>query len=67
MNATLALFLEDERHVAKTVPAGAIITIDGADFNGEKLVNVTWDGKAVMMFTEDLRARSERVAGSSVP
>ena len=63
-NPTIALFHEDGRHVAHTVPAGAFITIDSTAFDGNKLVNVTWDGKTVMMFTEDLRARSERVIGT---
>ena len=58
-NPTLALFQEDGHHVAHTVPTGAFVTVDSAAFDGEKLVNVTWDGKTVMMFTQDLRLRSE--------
>jgi hypothetical protein len=64
-NPTLALFHEDGRHIAKTVPSGATITIESGAFDGEKLVSVTWDGKSVMMFTEDLRVRAERVTGTS--
>ena len=57
---TLALFQEDGRHVAHTVPIGAIVTIgDAATFDGNKLIEVTWDGKTVMMFTQDLRSRSQ--------
>jgi len=58
-NPTLALFQEDGHHVAHTVPTGAFVTVDSAAFDGEKLVNVTWDGKTVMMFTQDLRLRAE--------
>jgi hypothetical protein len=57
-NPTIALFEEEGRHVARTVPAGAIINVDSAAFDGNKLVDVTWDHKKVMMFTPDLRSRS---------
>ena len=62
---TIALFLAGERHVADTVPGGAIITIDEAAFKGDKLVNVTWDGREIMMFAQDLRARTERIMVAS--
>jgi hypothetical protein len=58
---TLALFEQAGRHIAHTVPTGAIVTVDSNGFDGNKLVNVTLDGKAVMMFTQDLRSRSELV------
>ena len=58
---TIALFQEDGRHVAHTVPQGAIIRVDSASFDGDKLVDVTWDGKKVMMFTQDLRSRAKAV------
>lgn len=59
---TIALFHEDGRHVAHTVPEGAVIRVDSAAFDGDRLVDVTWDGKKVMMFTQDLRSRAEAVA-----
>ena len=58
-NPTLALLQKDGHHIAHTVPTGAFITVDSAAFDGDKLVNVTWDGKTVMMFTQDLRLRAE--------
>jgi hypothetical protein len=58
-NPTVALFEEEGRHVAHMVPAGAIINTNGAAFDGEKLVNVEWEGKTVMMFAQDLRSRAE--------
>jgi hypothetical protein len=57
-NPTLALLEEDGRHVAHTVPTGAIVAVDG-NFDGDKLVAVQWDGKKVMMFAQDLRSRAE--------
>jgi hypothetical protein len=64
-NPTLALVHEDGRHVAHTVPTGTIIVVDSTAFDGEKLVNVIWDGTKVMMFAEDLRARAERVTATT--
>ena len=57
----LALFLKDGAHVSHVIPKGAVVHIDGQTFNGNKLVEVLWDGKVVMMFTQDLRSRGEKV------
>ena len=62
---TIALFHEDGRHIAHTVPAGAFITVDSAAFNGNRLVDVTWDNKKVLMFARDVRSRAERVDQAS--
>ena len=62
---TIALFEEDGRHVTSMIPIGAIITIDSATFDGDKLVNLTWDDKEVMMFNQDLRRRGELVNGQA--
>ncbi|MFZ0595042.1 MAG: hypothetical protein WAM39_31565 [Bryobacteraceae bacterium] len=56
-NPIVALFHEGGRHIAHTIPTGAFITVDSAAFEGNKLVDVTWDNKKVMMFTDDLRSR----------
>jgi hypothetical protein len=64
-NPTIALFEHDGRHVADTVPAGAIVEVNHDSFDGEKLMEVRWDGKPVLMFTQDLRKRAESVKGNS--
>jgi hypothetical protein len=58
---TIALFLEEGRHVAHLVPEGAMISIDGKTFNGNKLIEVIWAEKIVMMFTQDLRTRGKKL------
>ena len=58
---TIALFLEDGRQVAHLVPEGALIRTDGKPFNGNKLIEVTWAEKVVMMFTQDLRTRGKKI------
>jgi uncharacterized protein (AIM24 family) len=60
-NPTIAVFPEDGRHIAHMVPVGAMISVDSVAFvasDGGQLVNVTWDGKKVMMFAQDLRSRA---------
>jgi hypothetical protein len=63
VSPTIALFLEDGRHVAQTVPAGSVITTDAKAFNGNKLINVLWNGKQGMMFEQDLCSRSVKLDG----
>jgi hypothetical protein len=58
---TITLFLEGGRHVARTLPKGALVKIESETFNGNKLVEVLFEGKVVMMFTQDLRSRGLRV------
>ena len=66
-HATIALVLEKDhnekdRHVAHTVPAGAIITIENdKTFDGDRLMEVVWGGITVLMFTQDLRSRTTPV------
>ena len=58
---TIALILEDGRHVAHLVPEGATVSIDGKTFNGNQLIEVSWADQIVMMFTQDLRTRGKKV------
>jgi hypothetical protein len=57
----MALFERNGRHMAETVPVGAIVEIDTDTFDGNRLVDVIWVGKPVMMFTQDLRTRGESI------
>ena len=43
------------------VPAGSVITVESTALNGDKLIGVLWAEKDVMMFTQDLRARGEKL------
>jgi hypothetical protein len=58
---TIAVFKEDDRHVTHAIPTGSIVVIDPETFNGNKLVNVMWAEKEVMMFAQDVRSRGERL------
>jgi hypothetical protein len=56
---TMALFLEEGRHVPRCVPTGAVISLDSVD--GDKLVEVMWCEQKILMLTQDIRARGEKV------
>lgn len=44
-----------------TIPIGAEVEVVGGPLNGNRLVDVRWEGKTVMVFTNDLGDRGERV------
>lgn len=62
-SATIALFPEDDRQVARTLPTGSVI--EAKTIEGNKLVEVVWEEKTVLMFAQDIRARGERVTVDS--
>jgi hypothetical protein len=59
--ATIALFLEENRHVARALFEGSVIAVDKDLLNEDRLVDVEWEEKTVMMFTQDIRSRGEEV------
>ena len=61
---TLALVKEGSRQVARTVPIGAVITVDSALVDGNKFIEVTWNDEKVMMFVQDLNTRGEAIEDS---
>jgi hypothetical protein len=60
-SSTIALLPVDGHKVVRTVPAGSVVMIDGALFNENQLVEVSWNGKKVMMFAQDVRSRGEEI------
>jgi hypothetical protein len=46
-----------------TIPVGAEIEVVGP-VDGNRLLGVRWEGKSVMMFTNDIRERGERIDGA---
>ena len=57
---TVALFYKENGLVdVRTVPAGAIITVDGPGAAEDRLIDVLWEGEKVMMFTRDLQSRAD--------
>lgn len=58
---TIALFSEDGRQVAHTIPKGATVFVEGENFIGKRFVEVVWNETKVVMFAQDIQSRGERV------
>ena len=56
---TIALFREEGRTVARTLPFGAIIAANAV--LGNQLIEVQYEGENILMFAQDVRARGEEV------
>ena len=55
----------DGHHVSLTIPAGSLIVVTSGPLDGNRLVDVTWNGQAMMMFAQDLRTRGELTTGET--
>jgi hypothetical protein len=58
---TLAIMDHEGQNTPITIPSGAVVEIVNGPLDGNRLLDVQWDGKAVMMFTTDIRERGERL------
>jgi hypothetical protein len=58
---TLAIMTQDTAKIPIMIPKGAEVEVIDGPLNGNRLVDVRWDGKTVMVFTNDIRDRGERV------
>jgi len=67
---TLAILAEDAQSTPvsssgglslTTIPTGAEVEVIGGPLNGNRLVDARWAGKTVMVFTNDIRDRGERL------
>jgi hypothetical protein len=56
---TIAMFQVEGGYVARTMSSGTIVDVCNEAIDGDRLVDVIWDGRKVMMFTQDLRSRAE--------
>ena len=61
-NPTMALDIVDGKRVAITVPTGAVIkVVSGPSGEGDRLVDVVWDGRTVAMFAFDVNVRGAEI------
>lgn len=58
---TLAIMAHDGQNTPITIPVGAVVEVVDGPLDGNRLLDVQWNGKTVMMFTTDIRERGERV------
>ena len=61
---TLAIMAHDGQNTPITIPKGGEIQVVDGPLDGDRLVDVLWEYKPVMMFTTDIRERGERLDGT---
>jgi hypothetical protein len=59
---TLAIMNQKER-LSVMIPLGGVVQVTAGPLDQDRLVDVEWEGKALLMFTADLRERCELVDG----
>ena len=60
-NSTLAIMKNGGRHTPFTVPGGGIVQVVPGPFDENRMVEVEWEGKTLLVFPSDLRERSEPI------
>jgi hypothetical protein len=55
--ATLAIIKLDGQNCPTSIPSGAVVQVISGPLDGDRLIDVKWDGKTVLMFTTDIRER----------
>jgi hypothetical protein len=55
----LAILSSGGERVPVTLPINAILILIDGPLDGNRLVDVTWEGKTLMMFTQDMRDRCD--------
>ena len=58
---TVAIERRDDETRLLQVPSNAAVTVIGGLADSNRLVDVEWDGRTVMMFTRDLLERCEPI------
>lgn len=58
---TMAILSTDGHRVIVTVPVNVVIRISQDPREGDRLIDVVWNNKNYMMFTQDLRERAEPI------
>ena len=62
---TLAIVQIDGHYTVMYVPTEDIVTVKNGPLNGDRLVDVEWNRRIVMMFASDLRERATQVQEAS--
>lgn len=57
----LGIFSGNQDRIAAWIPSGTVVTVVNGPLNGNRMVDVLWDGKIIMVFADDLRERGELV------
>jgi hypothetical protein len=62
----MAIDVVDSKRVMVTVPAGAVIkVVSGPTGEGDRLVDIDWEGRTVAMFKVDVNVRGIEIKDQS--
>ena len=64
--STMAVESVDGKRVAVTVPAGETIKVVSGPRHGDRMMDVLWDGRVVMMFAVDVEERGTEVLAKGI-
>jgi hypothetical protein len=53
--------MEGHPRATVIIPRGSSVTVVNGPLDGERMVDINWNGKVLMVFTQDLRDRAEIV------
>ena len=62
----LAILSTGSERLPVTLPINAIIVLIDGPLDGNRLVDVSWEGKTLMMFTQDMRDRCDLLTEDAV-
>lgn len=60
-SATLGIEAVDGQHRPITLPSDAIVELVSAPTDGDRLVEILWNKRPLLIFTQDIRSRGEEV------
>ena len=63
----LAILSTGGERIPVTLPINAILILVDGPLDGDRLVDVTWEGKTLMMFTQDMRDRCDLIEPTASP
>ena len=63
---TLGIISEDGHRKSVIIPIGAVVRVISGPLDNNRLVDVIWEDKSIMMFTQDVRERGEQVDAAPV-
>ena len=56
--------VDHQPRTAVTIPKNSTVTVVAGPLDGERLVDVAWDGKTFILFAQDLRECGELADGA---
>jgi len=62
---TMAISAQDGTRATFMVPVNSIVSISEDPREGDRLIDVVWNGEPFLMFTQDVRQRCEPIEESS--